>query len=72
MLAGSGLKPGLIAGSTTANGAFCQDAEYDIGHLFHTIFRCLGLDAKTTQYVNNGQPLPIAHEEMDVIKEVLA
>ena len=72
MLAGSGLKPGFIAGNTTANGAFCQDTEYDIGHLFHTIFRCLGLDANTTQYVNNGQPLPIAHEDMSAIEEVLA
>ena len=71
MLAGLGLKPGLVAGKTTANGAFCDGAEYDIGHLFHTIFNCLGIDAKTTEYVNNGQPLPIAHDDMDVIAEVL-
>ena len=71
MLAGLGLKPGLVAGKTTANGAFCDGAEYDIGHLFHTIFSCLGIDAKTTEYVNNGQPLPIAHDDMDVIAEVL-
>ncbi len=71
MLAGLGLKPGLVAGKTTANGAFCDGAEYDIGHLFHTIFNCLGIDAKTTEYLNNGQPLPIAHDDMDVIAEVL-
>ena len=72
MLAGRGIKRGYIAGGTTDNGAWCQETEYDIGHLFHTIFHCLGVDALNTQYVNNGQPLPIAHEEMGVIQEVLA
>ena len=71
MLAGLGLKPGLVAGKTTANGAFCDGAEYDIGHLFHTIFNCLGIDAKTPEYVNHGQPLPLAHADMDVLAEVL-
>ena len=72
MMAGLGLKSGLVAGKTTANGAFCDGSEYDIGNLFHTIFKCLGVDSKQSEYLNNGQPLPIAHEDMDVIREVLA
>ena len=53
-------------------GYRCEGYEYDIGHLFHTIFNCLGIDSKQDQYLNNGQPLPIAHDDMDVIREVLA
>ena len=72
VLAGAGVKRGVVVGATTANGAFCDGAEYDVGHLFHTLFHCLGVDAAKTEYINNGQPLPIAHEECSKIDEVLA
>lgn len=72
ILAGCGIKRGVVVGKTTANGAFCEGAEYDCGHLFHTIFQAVGIDAAKTEYVNNGQPLPIAHEEHSKISEVLA
>ena len=44
----------------------------DIGGLFHTWFRALGIDPTDVQYGNAGQPLPIAHEDMKAVKEVLA
>ncbi len=72
MMAGCGLKPGVVVGKTTANGAWCDDTEFDIGHLFHTIFHCLGIDPHKTEYDNNGQPLPIAHDDCGPIKEVMA
>jgi hypothetical protein len=72
VLAGAGIKRGAVVGKTTANGAFCDDSEYDVGHLFHTMFHCLGVNADKTEYMNNGQPLPIANEECSKIDEVLA
>ena len=33
-------------------------SEHDIGHLFHTWFRALGIDPDKTKYDNDGQPLP--------------
>ena len=72
MMAGCGLKPGVVVGKTTANGAWCDHTEFDIGHLFHTIFHCLGIDPHKTEYDNNGQPLPIAHDDCGPIKEVMA
>ena len=72
VLAGAGLQRGVVVGKTTANGAWCDDQEYDVGHLFHTLFHCLGIDSEERQYLNRGQPLPIAHEEMSVIQEALA
>jgi len=45
---------------------------HDVGDLFHTIYRALGVDADETSFVNKGQPLPIAHESCSVIEEALA
>ena len=53
---------------TTRAPASTSD-EHDIGHLFHTWFRALGIDPQKTEYDNDGQPLPIAHEEMQAVKE---
>ncbi len=71
-MAGSGLKKGAVVGKTTPNGAWCDHTEFDIGNLFQTVFRCVGIDPSKTEYDNGGQPLPIAHEDMDPIKEVMA
>lgn len=72
VLAGTGIKRGVVVGRTTPNGAFCDGAQYDCGHLFHTLFTAMGIDPTKTEYVNNGQPLPIAHDEQSPIAEVLA
>ncbi len=72
VLVGCGVKRGVVVGKTTPNGAFCDGAEYDCGHLFHTIFEAVGVQSSKTEYVNNGQPLPIAHENHAKIAEVLA
>lgn len=72
VMAGCGLKRGLVVGETDERGVFVKSEEYDIGHLFHTWFKALGIDAAEVQYDNHGQPLPIAHDEMHAVKEVLA
>lgn len=71
-MAGTGLRHGAVVGATNAKGTFTEGAGYDIGHMFHTWFRCLGVDSALTEYDNNGQPLPIAHEGCEVVKEALA
>jgi uncharacterized protein (DUF1501 family) len=71
-MAGCGLKPGVVVGETNPLGTFVKTDEYDIGHVFHTWFAALGIDAKKVEYDNGGQPLPIAHDDMGVIKGVLA
>ncbi len=71
-MAGSGLRPGTVVGATNDLGTFVSTEEYDIGHLFHTWFRCVGIDPAAVEYDNNGQPLPIAHDDMHPIKEALA
>jgi hypothetical protein len=72
VMAGCGIKPGVVVGKTNENGTYVADAELDIGHLFHTWFRALGVDTKAKEYFNEGQPLPIAHEECKAVAELLA
>ncbi len=71
-MAGCGVKPGVVVGATNDNGTFVKGKGHDIGHVFHTWFNALGIDTKKVEYNNNGQPLPLAHEDMAPIKEALA
>jgi hypothetical protein len=71
-LAGCGLKRGLVHGRTNAGGTWVDGDACDIGHMFHTWFRCLGIDSTSVEYDNHGQPLPIAHEGCRVVPELLA
>jgi hypothetical protein len=71
-MAGCGLHRGIVVGSTNEQGTFVATEEYDIGHMFHTWFRALGIDAAKTEYDNMGQPLPIAHDDCHAVAELLA
>ena len=71
-MAGCGVRPGTIIGATNEKGTDVKDGGHDIGALFHTWFGALGIDSRTVEYDNAGQPLPIAHEEMKPIKEALS
>ncbi len=71
-MAGTGLKRGVVVGKTNDRGTWVASEELDIGHLFHTWFRALGVDPSTTEYDNKGQPLPLAHEDCKPVTEVLA
>jgi hypothetical protein len=70
--AGTGIRRGTVVGQTNAQGTFVSGDEHDIGHMFHTWFRALGIDPEQVQYDNNGQPLPIAHDECGPVRELLA
>jgi hypothetical protein len=71
-MAGRGIKKGVAAGKTNDRGTEVISGPVDAGGLFHTWFRALGIDPEQTNYRNGGQPLPIAHEDMKPVKEVLA
>jgi hypothetical protein len=71
-MAGCGLKRGAVVGETNDLGTFVKGDEHDIGALFHTWFHCLGIDTKKVEYDNSGQPLPLAHDGMSKINELLA
>jgi hypothetical protein len=72
VMSGCGLRRGLAVGKTNDRGTFVASDEFDIGHMFHTWFRALGIDPVTTEYDNAGQPLPIAHDHCHAVAELLA
>lgn len=72
VMAGCGVHRGLVIGKTNDQGTFVDSEPFDIGHLFHTWFRALGIDPRKTEFDNNGQPLPIAHDDMHAVEELLS
>ncbi|MDF1752353.1 MAG: DUF1501 domain-containing protein [Verrucomicrobiales bacterium] len=73
VMAGTGLKSGAVIGATDAEGVFIDAPHsYDIGAVFHTWYHALGIDSVNEEFYNADQPLPIAHHEMQPIREVLA
>jgi hypothetical protein len=71
-MAGTGLRRGVVVGKTNDEGTFVDGKSHDIGDLFHTWFRALGVPPERMEYDNQGQPLPVAHEGCAVIGELLA
>ncbi|HXG08233.1 MAG TPA: DUF1501 domain-containing protein [Gemmataceae bacterium] len=72
VMAGCGLKRGVVVGKTNERGTHVTTEEHDIGHMFHTWFQALGINPKEHSYDNGGQPLPIAHEDCHAVTELLA
>jgi hypothetical protein len=72
VMAGCGTRRGVVVGKTNALGTYVDTEEFDIGHMFHTWFRLLGVDAGQTEYDNGGQPLPIADEGCKTVNELIA
>jgi uncharacterized protein (DUF1501 family) len=71
-MAGCGIKRGVVVGKTDELGTNVEAPEHDIGHLFHTWFKALGVPKESMEYVNAGQPLPVAHDDCRPIVELLS
>jgi uncharacterized protein (DUF1501 family) len=72
VMGGCGIKRGIVVGATNDLGTFVTTDEFDIGHMFHTWFKALGIDPAMTEYNNGGQPLPIAHDGCRAVEELLS
>ena len=71
-MAGCGIKRGVVVGKTNDKGTYVEGQPHDIGHLFHTWFQALGVPKEKMEYDNQGQPLPVAHDDCGPIAELLA
>lgn len=70
-MAGCGVKPGVVYGSTNDTGTEVKDNPVKLGDLFHTYLRALGIDSRMT-YQIGGQANPVADPAAKPIDEVLA
>jgi hypothetical protein len=70
-LAGGGLRHGQAIGSTTRLGEEPADRPVHLQHVFHTLYRVLGIDAHTVTLDDpNGRPQYLV-EERELIRELL-
>lgn len=70
-MAGTGFREGVVLGETLADGTDVKSDPYDIGHMFHTWFHVLGINPQEQEFRNGTQPLPIAHDDHFVVKDLL-
>jgi len=71
-MAGCGVQRGVVVGETLDDGTDVAIDPYDIGHMFHTWYQALGIDSQHHEFMNGTQPLPIAHDDMRPVKELLS
>ncbi len=71
LLAGGGIKPGLVIGKTNALGEKPDGPAYGPEDLSATMFHLLGIDPTTEFYTAEGRPVPIANNGR-VMQDVLA
>ncbi len=70
-MAGCGVKPGLVYGSTNEMGTEVKDNAVKLGDLFHTYLQAVGIDSRG-KYEINGQTNPVADPAAKPIEAVLA
>lgn len=70
-MAGCGVKPGVVYGSTNDTGTEVKDNTVKLGDLFHTYLRALGIDSRM-KYQIGGQTNPVADPAAKPIDALLA
>ncbi len=62
-LAGGGVKPGVVYGTSTKDGGYADTLPVSPDDLSATIFHCLGIDHKQHMYDLAGRPIPLSFGE---------
>ena len=70
-MAGCGMNPGVVYGSTNDAGTEVKDDMVKLGDLFHTYLRALGIDSRM-KYQIDGQENPVADPAAKPIDALLA
>jgi uncharacterized protein (DUF1501 family) len=71
VLAGAGVKHGCVYGKTDDDGKTVADGEANASDLVATIYKAAGIDP-WKHYHAGLRPVPLAKEDANVIKEILA
>lgn len=73
-MAGGGIKPGFVHGSTDEIGLRAQESPVHIRNLHATLLHLLGIDPEALSYLHNGldERLIGPTDDVEVVREVLA
>jgi hypothetical protein len=71
LLAGAGVRGGMLCGASDAHAAYIKDRPVHIRDICATIYHCLGIDPEMPVFDHGKRPVPIAHGGQP-IKEILA
>jgi hypothetical protein len=71
LLAGGGLRPGIVVGSSNARGEFPRERPLTPADLIATVYDRLGLDPATTLHDRLGRPMPLVPAGGEPIRELL-
>ena len=71
-LTGCGIKPGVVYGSTDANGVEIAEDEVLVQEFFATIFQAVGIDHQKEYYSADGRPIPLTDYGVDPVHALLA
>jgi len=71
ILAGGGVRPGVVVGATDAQAAYVRDAEYKVASLGKTMYHLLGIDSDQELHTTDNRPLKLITEDAPLIREVL-
>lgn len=71
LVAGGGLRPGLVVGKSNPRGEVPQERPISPGDLTATLFHRLGIDPDTTFYDRLNRPIPIVPHGAHAIDELL-
>jgi len=72
MLAGGGVTPGLVLGSSDAVGESPRTRPVTPSDLAATIYTLLGIDPRREFKTDDGRPVSIAPHQAEVISELIA
>jgi hypothetical protein len=71
LLAGGGLRPGVVVGASNARGEVPRDCPVTPKDLIATLYARLGIDPATTFHDRLGRPVPVVAAGGKVIQELL-
>lgn len=71
-LSGCGIRPGVIHGSTNADGTAIQTGRINLQQFFATVMRAVGVDHQKEITNLDGRPVPLTDYGTEPVAEVLA
>jgi hypothetical protein len=63
-MAGGGIRPGIVHGSSTADGGYPNSDPVSPDDLASTVYHCLGINHHTEMVDHEGRPGPLSYGQV--------